>query len=80
MLGQTDIFSHFINLDQIKGGNISAYNEAMSKSPTKAADATDKRHRKTEKEEDEELLKEESAEKSSTTITESPDCKPHAVI
>ncbi|KAJ1932325.1 chromatin remodeling complex Adenosinetriphosphatase, partial [Linderina macrospora] len=76
LLGQTDVFSHFIR-DFIKDDNLKA--EIKRQLDTKAAKAAQnnvsRRHRKTEKEEDAELLRESSPEeemKVQQTFTESP--------
>ena len=88
LLGQTDIFgtlfislylttAHFINLQKMKGSDVSALKTAREKDAAKAAGKDpSRRHRKTEKEEDEELLKNEDSQQEETTtvITDSPSC------
>ncbi|KAJ3197493.1 hypothetical protein HK101_003191 [Irineochytrium annulatum] len=74
LLGQTDLFSHFINLGKLKGENRSAFTAAVDKEQTgkKAKDGS-RRHRMTEKEEDEQMLrKEEEEEDVPAVFTESP--------
>ncbi|KAI8848985.1 SNF2 family N-terminal domain-containing protein [Chytridium lagenaria] len=75
LLGQTDLFSHFINTSKLKGSNLSAFNAATDEKPTKrpAKDGS-RRHRLTEKEEDEALLKQDETEEEEypTVFTESP--------
>ncbi|KAJ3414862.1 hypothetical protein HDV05_005926 [Chytridiales sp. JEL 0842] len=75
LLGQADIFDHFMNLRKMKNADIAVLNtvteEAKKKKPEKGGS---KRHRLTEKEEDEALLQQESAETDTdlTVFTESP--------
>ncbi|KAJ2602979.1 chromatin remodeling complex Adenosinetriphosphatase [Coemansia sp. RSA 1722] len=75
LLGQTDVFSHFIQ-DFIKDENLKAEikRQLESTSARNQNDGASRRHRKTEKEEDAELLREESAELSEVQLafTESP--------
>ncbi|KAJ3048565.1 hypothetical protein HK097_010430 [Rhizophlyctis rosea] len=57
LMGQTEIFSHFINLSKMKGADVSALEEATDYQKAKeVAKDGSRRHRKTEKEEDEEML------------------------
>ncbi|KAI9328766.1 SNF2 family N-terminal domain-containing protein [Zopfochytrium polystomum] len=58
LLGQTDIFAHFINLKKMKGEDMSAFEAATEGDHKKKSSRgeTSRRHRKTEKEEDEEML------------------------
>ncbi|KAI8617443.1 SNF2 family N-terminal domain-containing protein [Chytriomyces sp. MP71] len=66
LLGQTDLFAHFINLKKMRGADVTVLNEAREKESDKAkkkasdkaaagASAASRRHRLTEKEEDEAL-------------------------
>ncbi|KAJ3044925.1 hypothetical protein HDV00_000208 [Rhizophlyctis rosea] len=58
LMGQTEIFSHFINLSKMKGADVSALEEAKDHQSAKEVSKDgSRRHRKTEKEEDEEMLK-----------------------
>lgn len=75
LLGQTDVFSHFIK-DLIKDEALKAEinRQLESKSMKKDSEGASRRHRKTEKEEDAELLREDSPERvdEQQTFTESP--------
>ncbi|KAJ3077794.1 chromatin remodeling complex Adenosinetriphosphatase [Quaeritorhiza haematococci] len=73
LLGQTDLFAHFIKIKKTREGDESLGElEQVLAQKQKAADGS-RRHRKTEKEEDEELLKDDDEEQAVTTvITESP--------
>ncbi|KAJ3330871.1 hypothetical protein HDU76_004637 [Blyttiomyces sp. JEL0837] len=75
LLGQTDLFAHFINLKKMKGEDVSAFTaatESENKKNSKARDGS-RRHRMTEKEEDEEMLQQEpGAEDAPPQFTESP--------
>ncbi|KAJ1817125.1 chromatin remodeling complex Adenosinetriphosphatase [Coemansia sp. RSA 2598] len=75
LLGQTDVFSHFIQ-NFIKDENLKAEikRQLENTSAKEKSEGASRRHRKTEKEEDAELLREESAELSDVqlTFTESP--------
>ncbi|KAJ3294294.1 hypothetical protein HK104_003709 [Borealophlyctis nickersoniae] len=75
LMGQTELFAHFINVQKMKGTDVTALEEAAATGKAKAA-AKDgsRRHRKTEKEEDEEMLKDEVEEEASEPIvfTETP--------
>jgi SWI/SNF-related matrix-associated actin-dependent regulator of chromatin subfamily A member 5 len=69
LLGQTDIFAHFINVAKMKAGDKSVYKDFET------GPKTSKRVRKTEKEEDEEMLVEdEKSEDDVFSFSESPDC------
>lgn len=76
LLGQTDIFSHFINVAKMKAGDKSQFNDFTTKS-TKSKT----RVRKTEKEEDAEMLAKDRDEEGggededTDVFRESPDCK-----
>ncbi|KAJ2777432.1 chromatin remodeling complex Adenosinetriphosphatase [Coemansia javaensis] len=61
LLGQTDVFSHFIQ-SFIKDDNLKAEisRQLLGKGAKAAGDSASRRHRKTEKEEDAELLRDES--------------------
>ncbi|KAI8089804.1 SNF2 family N-terminal domain-containing protein [Halteromyces radiatus] len=69
LLGQTELFGHFLNLKNEKDDALQTVLAEQKKSKMK-----EKRRRKTEKEEDEEILKDESGEQDSsvTVFTESP--------
>ncbi|KAK9722597.1 chromatin remodeling complex Adenosinetriphosphatase [Basidiobolus ranarum] len=74
LLGQTDLFSHFINLKKEKNEEFrTLLEESLADDGKEESHDGTRRHRKTEKEEDEELLK---AEKhildSPTVFTKSP--------
>ncbi|KAJ1724300.1 chromatin remodeling complex Adenosinetriphosphatase [Coemansia erecta] len=75
LLGQTDVFSHFIQ-DFIKDENLKAEikRQLDSKADKEKTAGASRRHRKTEKEEDAELLQEEAGETPETQLafTESP--------
>ncbi|KAJ1731214.1 chromatin remodeling complex Adenosinetriphosphatase [Coemansia biformis] len=75
LLGQTDVFSHFIQ-DFIKDDNLKAEisRQLQSKGAKPGSDGASRRHRKTEKEEDAELLRDESPELADAQLvfTESP--------
>jgi hypothetical protein len=62
--------AHFIKANELKGMDMTAYNNGTKKS----VKGGDRRRRKTEKEEDEELLRDEELEEETVTITESPEC------
>ncbi|KAI8923627.1 SNF2 family N-terminal domain-containing protein [Entophlyctis helioformis] len=74
LLGQTDIFAHFLNISKMKSSDANKFrdfNADVTKSPTDGS----RRHRKTEKEEDEELLRKEETEDDGPepfAFTESP--------
>ena len=67
LLGQTDIFKHFINVAKMKSGDKTVYKDFDEK---KAGG----RVRKTEKEEDEEMLADKEEEEV-FAFSESPECK-----
>ncbi|KAI8812605.1 SNF2 family N-terminal domain-containing protein [Cladochytrium replicatum] len=73
LLGQTELFAHFLNRSKMKGDDVLALDQAHSK---KTADGISRRRGKTEKQEDEELLQQATAQDSSLNpaivITESP--------
>ncbi|KAJ2159423.1 chromatin remodeling complex Adenosinetriphosphatase [Coemansia sp. RSA 552] len=75
LLGQTDVFAHFIQ-DFIKDDNLKAEigRQLEAKQARDAGGGESRRHRKTEREEDAELLREESPELVDTQLvfTESP--------
>ncbi|KAI9203985.1 SNF2 family N-terminal domain-containing protein [Polychytrium aggregatum] len=76
LLGQTDIFAHFINIKNMKSGDAKALLELQAKpdeTQTSKGRST-RRGRKTEQEEDAELLRDElqEDEEGTTTITETP--------
>ncbi|KAI8816220.1 SNF2 family N-terminal domain-containing protein [Fimicolochytrium jonesii] len=81
LMGQTEIFSHFINISKMKGADVTALEEATDaeKAKTNSKDGS-RRHRKTEKEEDEELLHDEMEEEETATYTfdDSPSYVKHA--
>ncbi|KAJ3066382.1 hypothetical protein HDU99_003864, partial [Rhizoclosmatium hyalinum] len=62
LLGQTDLFAHFINLRKMRNEDVSMLNVATANDKKKKADKAEKaekgntRRRMTEKEEDEALL------------------------
>ncbi|KTW28151.1 hypothetical protein T552_02010 [Pneumocystis carinii B80] len=74
LLGQTELFRHFINLQT--GANADSkeiINKLSNEKPKKEMNSKDHRHRKTEQEEDAELLQEEDPNEGNQTIfTESP--------
>ncbi|KAI7858815.1 SNF2 family N-terminal domain-containing protein [Circinella umbellata] len=72
LLGQTDLFAHFLDLKADKDEALQKVLEERQNG-TKAEDGS-RRRRKTEKEEDEEILKDESGESDEqlTVFTESP--------
>ncbi|EMR09698.1 hypothetical protein PNEG_01885 [Pneumocystis murina B123] len=74
LLGQTELFRHFINLQT--GANTDSkeiINKLSDEKPKKEMNSKDHRHRKTEQEEDAELLQENDPNQESQTIfTESP--------
>ncbi|KAI9000230.1 member of the imitation-switch class of ATP-dependent chromatin remodeling complex [Gaertneriomyces semiglobifer] len=72
LMGQTEIFTHFINIKKMKGGDVTALEEATDTRANKTATDGSRRHRKTEKEEDEELLHDEQEEISTFSFDESP--------
>ncbi|KAJ3264367.1 hypothetical protein HDU77_008671 [Chytriomyces hyalinus] len=77
LLGQTDLFAHFINLRKMRNQDISVLNEAKENDKQKKANAattSSRRHRLTEKEEDEALLEQDTAEVDETlhVFDESP--------
>ncbi|CAO3579030.1 unnamed protein product [Absidia cylindrospora] len=70
LLGQTELFGHFLNLKNEKDDALQTVLTEQKKSKV-----AEKRRRKTEKEEDEEILKDESGEQDEgplTVFTESP--------
>ncbi|KAJ2005841.1 chromatin remodeling complex Adenosinetriphosphatase [Coemansia thaxteri] len=75
LLGQTDVFAHFIQ-DFIKDENLKAEikRQLDGKAAKETTEGSSRRHRKTEKEEDAELLREESPEivEAQQTFSESP--------
>jgi SNF2 family DNA or RNA helicase len=70
LVGQTEIFSHFINLSKKKSGL--AYSDVPLSPTSQARVRGDRRHRKTEKEEDEQLLAQERELPETVVITQSP--------
>ncbi|ORX79706.1 hypothetical protein K493DRAFT_243417, partial [Basidiobolus meristosporus CBS 931.73] len=74
LLGQTDLFTHFINLKKEKNEEFKALLEESLQSDEKGENHDgSRRHRKTEKEEDEELLHaDEQVLDTQTVFTESP--------
>ncbi|ORY26420.1 hypothetical protein BCR33DRAFT_726284 [Rhizoclosmatium globosum] len=80
LLGQTDLFAHFINLRKMRNEDVSMLNVATANDKKKKADKAEKaekgntRRRMTEKEEDEALLQQDEAEVDETlhVFDESP--------
>ncbi|RUP38768.1 SNF2LT [Jimgerdemannia flammicorona] len=74
LLGQTELFSHFIHLKMEKDESFRGLvEENKESSKAKAEEEGSRRRRKTEKEEDEEILKDETESVNSPTVfTESP--------
>ncbi|KZO91235.1 SNF2 family DNA-dependent ATPase [Calocera viscosa TUFC12733] len=62
LLGQTELFQHFMDAKQARDPDLSNLLEPQKKTKGKKTAAPDHRHRKSEKEEDEELLKENEKE------------------
>ncbi|KAI8909880.1 SNF2 family N-terminal domain-containing protein [Powellomyces hirtus] len=82
LMGQTEIFAHFMNIRKMKGADVSALEEAtggVEKAKSTSKDGS-RRHRKTEKEEDDELLQADAEETDMTPFTfdESPKYVVHA--
>ncbi|KAJ1336566.1 hypothetical protein BSLG_007350 [Batrachochytrium salamandrivorans] len=75
LLGQTDIFAHFLNISKMKSTDARKFRDFTDKGTKKSDKETVSRgRRKTEKEEDEELLKDDLNEERppSVSFTESP--------
>ncbi|KAI8096387.1 SNF2 family N-terminal domain-containing protein [Halteromyces radiatus] len=69
LLGQTDLFAHFLDLKSEKD---EAMQTVLEEKKLAKSEEGSKRRRKTEKEEDEELLKDEISTEPLTVFTESP--------
>ncbi|KNC98614.1 uncharacterized protein SPPG_06295 [Spizellomyces punctatus DAOM BR117] len=80
LMGQTELFAHFININKMKGMDVTALEEAAdAEKAKKSSKIGSRRHRKTEKEEDEELLKDEQEEEPAPFVfDESPPYVKHA--
>ncbi|KAI8907258.1 SNF2 family N-terminal domain-containing protein [Gorgonomyces haynaldii] len=65
LLGQTDLFSHFINVSKMKSSDASKFKDFVAQDTPKKQNDGSRRHRKTEKEEDAELLQEEDQDENS---------------
>ncbi|QSL67055.1 hypothetical protein MERGE_001442 [Pneumocystis wakefieldiae] len=73
LLGQTELFRHFINLQTgASADSKEIINKLSDEKPKKEANLRDHRHRKTEQEEDAELLRDDPNQESQTIFTESP--------
>ncbi|KAI7863815.1 SNF2 family N-terminal domain-containing protein [Spinellus fusiger] len=74
LLGQTEVFSHFLNLKNDQDKALQTVLKEQTQKQTEEGSKSKRRRRKTEKEEDEEILKDESGEieEQMTVFTESP--------
>ncbi|KAJ3163274.1 hypothetical protein HDU88_006372 [Geranomyces variabilis] len=84
LMGQTEIFAHFINLSKMKGADVSALEEAQKEhKKQRSGNDGSRRHRKTEKEEDDELLQADSVDhdgEAPFVFNESPSYVKHALM
>ncbi|CAO0800894.1 unnamed protein product [Mucor circinelloides] len=74
LLGQTELFAHFLNLTEVKDDAMKAVLKEKEEQKLNGDEEGSRRRRKTEKEEDEEILKNEQSddEEDMTVFTESP--------